>query len=574
MPQNVVRMPTYNAHELELRRLFLRAILWGLGLGILAYALLAAAGSIFPLFFPWDALIAVIWIAITIWLYRRGTSRSLALSASWVVAGVTIVAVIYSQQFGIRHPISALFIICIILAGMLIGGSFLRVWTVLVALFILLWSYLEWMGLHENVSDPIGSVTELWQTALLWATLIAISGGLMGLFAGALERRMRVSTGQTAALTRTLNALSTDPELDTFLRQILTTAVDLFEARFASIYLLDPQQEKLFLRMTCEQTAGSKKETRNTSLAMPALETSGPIWQELAEFQAPLPLNDLAQDNRLAAKSSFTAAGIASILFVPLLQEQTPSGYLSIGRSKKRRFRREQRELAQALAQQAILEMRLSQVAEQEQENAILEERNRIAREIHDTLAQGFTGIILQLDMAKYSLPHDPDAVVDAINRAVVMAKESLEEARRSVWSLHPQALENEDLASVLEKSAEQLTAETGIGAEVEVIGEPYRLSQATEGELLRIGQQGVTNALRHGGATLISVHLIYHPEKLTMVVRDDGRGFDPNGQGSGFGMKSMTERAERIQAELKIFSSPEQGTDIICTVLRDPAAR
>lgn len=571
MPEHTVRMPNYNAYELELRRLFLRAIIWGFSACFLLYLIVATAGIVTPKFFPLDALAALLWIAIAVWLYRRRTSRSLAAAASWVVAGVTILAVVYSQQFGLHHPISALFIICIILAGMLIGGSFLPIWTGLVALFVLLWGYNEMVGLHRNVLDPISKPAELWQAVLLWWTLIAISGGLMWLFATALERRMRVSRGQTAALTRTVNALSAEPQLDTFLRQILTTAVDLFDARFASIYLLDPEKTRLFLSMSHFLNAEDNPQMGASPQTLPALAVIGNLWQELSQMQRPLPVNDIAQDDRLPDKKAYVDSGIASVLFVPLLQELELAGYMSIGRHKRRRFRREQRELAQALAHEVVLGMRLSQVAEQGRENAILEERNRIAREIHDTLAQGFTGIILQLDMAKYSLPHDPDSVVDAINRAVILAKESLEEARRSVWSLHPQALEEEDLPAVLEKSTAQLTAETGIGTEVEVLGEPYRLNQTTEGELLRIGQQGVTNALKHAGATMISVHLIYHPDKVTLIVHDDGRGFDHQDQKSGFGMKSMTERAQRIQADLKIFSTPDEGTDIVCTVNRHP---
>ena len=554
MAQKSVRMPVYREYELELRRQFLRTVVWGLSTVFLLYLAAALIGLINPKFFPWDALIAIFWIAIAILLYRRGTSRSMAIAASWVVAGVTILAVVYSQQFGLRHPITALFIICIILAGILISGSFLRFWTVLLCLFVLLWGYNEMVGLHENVADPISNPTELWQITLLWSTFFVITGGLMWLFAYTLERGVRVSRGRTAALTRTLNALSEEPELDTYLRQILSTAVDLFQARSASIFLIDPNEEKLDLRMSHEQSQPSQERRQVIISPSPALGLSDKLWQELSQFRGPIAVNDVLQDERISDKQPYIDEGIASMLLVTLVQDHVITGCMIIDRSSRQRFRHGERDLAQALAQQASLGMQLFTVAEQGREKAILEERNRIAREIHDTLAQGFTGIILQLDMAKYSLPHDPDAVVDAINRAVILAKESLEEARRSVWSLHPQALESQDLPTVLERIADQLTAETGISSKVEVIGTPYRLSQTTEGELLRIGQQGITNALRHAGATMIDLQLIYLPQKFTLIVHDDGRGFDTQqDQGSGFGMKSMNERADRIQANLKI---------------------
>ncbi len=570
MPQKSVRMPVYQEYERDLRRRYLRAVIIGLGIGLGFFFLVEIAGLIVTRFFPWTPLIALIWLLIAIFLFRRDSPRSLAASASWIVAGVTILAVIYSQQFGLQHPISALFLICILLAGILIGGWFLPLWTALVCLFVLLWGYNEMIGLHDAVADPINSPQELLRVVLLWWTLLIITGVLVWLFARTLERGLRLSRGQTSALTRTLNALSDEPQLDTFLRQILTTAVDLFEARSASIYLLNPEQKRLFLRMSHVEEERLQDRKEQTITSPPTLKLSGQLWQSLADEQQPLVVRDIAQDDRLDLKKAFLDEGIHAMLILPLLLGNELTGYMSVESAEKRRFRREEQELAQALAQQATLGMLLARVAEQGREKAILEERNRIAREIHDTLAQGFTGIILQLDMAKYSLPHDPDTVADAIDRAVVLAKESLEEARRSVWSLHPQALDNQDLPAVLRSSAEQLTADTGIITEVEVMGEPYRLSQTTEGELLRIGQQGVTNALKHSGATRVSVHLVYHPEKLTMVIHDDGRGFDPDDQQSGFGLQSMRERAERIQAALNVKSSPE-GTDIICTVYRNP---
>ena len=423
MPQKTVRMPVYHEYELELRRQFLGVVLWTLGAGLLLYLIVTAARLTDPKFFPFDALIGLLWIAVAFWLYRRDSSRTLAIAGSWVVAGVTILAVVYSQQFGVQNPITALFIICIILAGILIGGSFLPFWTVLVSFFILLWGYNEMVGLHKNVADPIADLTELFKITLLWWTLLAITGGLMWLFARSLERSVRVSRGQTAALTRTLNALSAEPELDTFLRQILSTAVDLFQARSASIYLINPDKKRLNLHMVQAGSPADQDNARQLTSAPPTLNLKGSMWKELSLVRGPLRVNDVAQEERLGNKQQYLDVGITSMLLVPLLKEQEMAGYMSINRSRGQRFRREERDLAQALAQQATLGMQLSFVAEQSREKAILEERNRIAREIHDTLAQGFTGIILQMDMAKYSLPHDPDAVVDAIDRAIVLGQ-------------------------------------------------------------------------------------------------------------------------------------------------------
>ncbi|HKS43191.1 MAG TPA: two-component regulator propeller domain-containing protein [Blastocatellia bacterium] len=201
--------------------------------------------------------------------------------------------------------------------------------------------------------------------------------------------------------------------------------------------------------------------------------------------------------------------------------------------------------------------------------SAVLEERNRIAREIHDTLAQGFAGISLQLEAVDETLIDSPETARNHLNRARTLVRSSLAEARRSVWELRSQALEKTDLAGALSAFAQQLTAGA---ADVKVSGARRRLSSLVETNLLHIGRESLTNAVKHAQAAAIQMELSFDHQSVRLSVKDNGCGFDANGSGSrvggGFGLISMRERAEQIGAQLNIESSPGKGTKIVVEVL------
>jgi len=204
--------------------------------------------------------------------------------------------------------------------------------------------------------------------------------------------------------------------------------------------------------------------------------------------------------------------------------------------------------------------------------SAVLAERNRIAREIHDTLAQGFAGISLQLEAVDETLSESPNVAREHLNRARSLVRSSLAEARRSVWELRSQALESADLASALTDVAQQLTGNS-VQAEVKVEGAPRRLPSAVEENLLRIGREALTNAVKHARANAIGVELNFERQRVFLSVKDDGCGFDPEHRTSqndgGFGLISMRERAAHIGAQLNIHSSPGKGTVVVVEVSR-----
>lgn len=201
---------------------------------------------------------------------------------------------------------------------------------------------------------------------------------------------------------------------------------------------------------------------------------------------------------------------------------------------------------------------------------AVLDERTRLAREIHDTLAQGFAGISVQLELVARLLERTPHRAKTHLDQARRLARDSLAEARRSVWNLRSQALEGADLPAALADIARRLVAGTPVQAHVQVSGAYRQPGRAIEDNLLRIGQEAINNALRHAQASRLDLALRFEPDKLCFSVRDDGRGFiyQPDQDGHGhFGLVGMRERAERIGGRFTISSRPQQGTEIMVEV-------
>ncbi len=216
----------------------------------------------------------------------------------------------------------------------------------------------------------------------------------------------------------------------------------------------------------------------------------------------------------------------------------------------------------------AIYQIRLRQI--RVRFAAVLEERARLAREIHDTLAQAFVGISSQLDAVAMCMPEKPAPARQHLDMARRMARHSLTEARRSVMDLRASVLEGQDLAAALESGTRLWTAGSGVEINVDVSGPRQPLPEEMEQHLLRIAQEAVTNSLKHAGPSRIWIKLHTEARRLFLHVVDDGRGFDEagafNAMGGHFGLIGMRERAERLGGELKLSSHPGEGTEVEVT--------
>lgn len=225
--------------------------------------------------------------------------------------------------------------------------------------------------------------------------------------------------------------------------------------------------------------------------------------------------------------------------------------------------------LEQALAENAGLH---AQLLLQAREAGVADERRRLAAEIHDTLAQGLTGIITQLQVVTSVAGSDPVLAREHLDRAAGLARRSLGEARRSVHNLVPAALEHDDLPGALRKTVTGWTERTGVRAGFTVTGTAEPLHDEVCATLLRIAEEALANAARHAGAARAGVTLSYMGDEITLDVRDDGCGFDPAAQPpyrgtGGFGLGGMRARAERIAGTLTVESGPGRGTAVCARV-------
>jgi signal transduction histidine kinase len=202
---------------------------------------------------------------------------------------------------------------------------------------------------------------------------------------------------------------------------------------------------------------------------------------------------------------------------------------------------------------------------------AVLAERTRIAREIHDNLAQEMAGISVQLEVVARTMPPGAEKAKAQLDRVRMLVRHGIAEARRYVWDLRSPALEHNDLPTALSETARRLTAETQVEAQVQVSGTFRPLTQLVEDNLLRIGQEAINNAVRHAQAQQILVGLVFDARQVQLRVRDDGCGFDSqvadNGASRHFGLVGMRERAEQIGGTLSVQSRNGSGTEIVVEV-------
>ena len=262
-------------------------------------------------------------------------------------------------------------------------------------------------------------------------------------------------------------------------------------------------------------------------------------------------------------------AYIRAALIVPLTHKEQATGLLALTSSEVGAFTAHHAELAQVIANQAAIAIENARLYEQAQALAALEERQKLARELHDSVSQALYGIALGAHSARTALQRDPEHVAEPLNYVLSLAEAALSEMRALIFELRPESLEQEGLVSALTKQGKALEARHELRVHLDLCEEPD-LPLPVKQELYRIAQEAMHNTVKHARARNVDLRLSQTSEAVLLHVRDDGVGFDPRGAFPGhLGLHSMRERVSNLGGTLQIESAPGAGTALRAQVPR-----
>ena len=393
----------------------------------------------------------------------------------------------------------------------------------------------------------------------------------------ALQRAEQLARAHTTVITNTLQSITREPTLDSFIGQVLRTIVEQLGGVGGTFWEPSVLPDTLVVRLRYEngrlERADPANEPRD-SWQLPSCPDekagNGPC-EPVVLGQAWADVGPGAE----AVRDWVRSQGCGSAVHVPLMLGSQILGACTVRFARPRDFVPEELTLARALALQATLALQLARLEEQGRRSAVLDERNRMARDIHDTLAQGFTGVVIQLEAAKDANAQNRPAEANAhIQRASELARHSLAEARRSVHALRPLALEQGSLGAAIEGLLHRMTAGTAMDASLEVRGRSWELPADWEDNLLHIGQEALANALKHASPKRLRVILQFEDRSISLTISDDGNGFEASRSAAGFGLAGMRERVGRLGGRLILRSAPGDGTAVIVALERPAEAR
>jgi PAS domain S-box-containing protein len=383
----------------------------------------------------------------------------------------------------------------------------------------------------------------------------------------ALRASEQVARGQVEALAQSLDVLATAPDPQKFIGQMLSTIGRLLNAQSVSLWLFDDASDSLVLRSsTLDGGELTPPDPEHPFVRNPLFWKENAVVQELLFTGGPVVCDDVDNDPRVHGDGGeyLKRNGTKRFLGVPLLIGGEVRGFVGVRHADRASYRPEEVELTQALAHQVMLAIQLNEFAEQGQRAAVLEERNRMARDIHDTLAQGFTGVIVQLEAAEDAIASGSRKEADKhLQRVGELARRSLSEARRSVHALRPEALRKHKFWDALKGTIKNTTVGTSLHTKFETQGRLPELPQRWQENLLHIGQEALTNTLKYAHAANFEARLSYKAKELRLELRDDGDGFRVKDGHDGLGLLGMRERVEQMGGALEITSARGKGTKI-----------
>ena len=360
---------------------------------------------------------------------------------------------------------------------------------------------------------------------------------------------------EALALQQLAATLLQEHDFDLVLQEVCVQLQRLTGAEDVALALLDECEQVFELRAGVGPSAVARQRMR-----IPA---EGSFAGEAVRTNQPQQSDDALHDPR-GFKPSLAAGDTRSILSVPMRTRRQVVGAISIFNKRGARgFTDRDAELAMLFAQQAAVAIENARLYEEARGKAALEERQRLARELHDSVSQALYGIALNASAADELFATAPERARGLLGDVLRLAEAGLAEMRALIFELRPESLEQEGLVGALEKQAAALQARHGLQVHLAASGEP-ELPQPAKEALYRVAQEALHNAAKHARARNLQLVLEVCDGEVGLLVADDGRGFNPDGEFPGhLGLRSMRERAAAVGGTLEIASGPGAGTTL-----------
>ena len=372
-----------------------------------------------------------------------------------------------------------------------------------------------------------------------------------------LEQKVADRTKELATLNAVATQASQSLDLEEILKNALGEVLAAMNMNCGQAFYLDADTQTL---ISIAQQGYSDAFVSKTA----RLPLSSSIVGAAAEEGRPL-VQILASHRSDALHDSLEAEGVQLVLCAPLVAQNRVVGAINLTSRRPRTITAEELSLLASIGHQVGVAVDNAQLYEQAQQLAVMKERNRLARDLHDSVTQALYGVTLYAEAAgRQLLSGDPNMVADHLQEIRTTAQESLREMRLLIFELRLPALRSEGLVAALKARIESVEARVGLNTVFRVEGDS-KLAPDVEDGLYRIAQEALNNALRHAHASTVSVVLHHNSNVISLSIEDDGIGFDPvKARGRhGFGLKGMEERVARLGGTLSVQSSPGQGTRI-----------
>ena len=401
---------------------------------------------------------------------------------------------------------------------------------------------------------------------MLYQTTTQIAGTYLGraLELENLEKQVAVRTQQLSTL-YDINRIGAQPlSLDEILEQVLAITLDALRSKVGMIHLVDASTGELHLNV--QQGLPSA-----CLLRLENLELNENFWRNLFSASNPLLVEHLRDDARLPFGSSLDCLkNTTAYMGTPISVKARPVGLFSILRETANDLSKDDLALFMAIADQIGFFIERERLMSQAEHAAVVDERQRLARELHDSVTQLLYSQVLFTSAGRKALQHGNLPLLEQhLGRISQGAQQALKEMRLLLYELRPSEYLQDGLVAALQRRLDAVENRTGMDVQFKVVGILPSLDEAQEVTLYRIAEEALNNTLKHSQAHLVSVEIHASGQQVELVVDDDGCGFDPSQKigAGGIGLSSMLERATAVGGSVEIQSSPGEGTQIIARI-------